>query len=156
MMSKTTNELREYKELFDEGVITKSEFEKKKGELLKTTNNEDTFAIKNAESVVSNPTSNRFSENERMGRGEFVAVLCAVLLITFAAIDLSEAAVEIGSSLMDVFSFTLFVLATGLELWAIVKRLHDINTTGWATLLLFVPFINMIFFIYLIFTPPVD
>jgi len=34
-----------------------------------------------------------------------------------------------------------------------VRRLHDVNLSGWLTLLVFVPFVNLLLFLYLLFAP---
>jgi uncharacterized membrane protein YhaH (DUF805 family) len=89
----------------------------------------------------------------RRGRTEhvcryFVYAICSAICGFF--VDLS-----IGSSNENLFLLTLlFILPINfviLYLFMVnhVKRLHDLNKSGWWALLFFVPFVNVVFLFYL-------
>lgn len=54
------------------------------------------------------------------------------------------------------FLWALFFILTFFLLSIICRRLHDIAKSGWWSLILFFPFINIIFIILLIFIPGTD
>jgi len=60
------------------------------------------------------------------------------------------AIVNIISLLVGMASVVLIILV-GISVY--VRRLHDINQSGLLTLLLLVPFVNLLLFLYLLFAP---
>lgn len=43
---------------------------------------------------------------------------------------------------------SIFLIALMLSLY--IRRLHDVGRTGWWSLLIFMPFVNLFFFVYLV------
>ncbi|HEV2403598.1 MAG TPA: DUF805 domain-containing protein [Candidatus Saccharimonadales bacterium] len=60
------------------------------------------------------------------------------------------AIVNIISLLVGIVSVVLIIPVT---ISAYVRRLHDVNQSGLLTLLVFVPFVNLLLFLYLLFAP---
>lgn len=149
-MSKTTEELKEYKKLLDDGVITKTEFETQKARLLKHSTVRDKT---NTERIV---LKNRFSENERMDRKEYLIACGAVMLIFLMSIILDYMAIDTRSDLLYFFELVFIVAAIGIHVITSTKRFHDINTSGWAYLLFLIPLFGGVTQLYLLFAIPVD
>ena len=105
-------------------------------------------------------TSSPFSPGGRFGRLSYIAWYMLVTIISYllmfavgGAVMLTEADPEammgflssaggITYMLIALASMVFFILFT-------IRRLHDLNKTGWLTLLIVIPFINIIFMIYL-------
>jgi len=56
-----------------------------------------------------------------------------------------------GSMGVAVICYPLTILCIIILQIQIIKRLHDINLSGWYSLVLYIPFINLIFSLYLMF-----
>lgn len=91
-----------------------------------------------------------FGVNGRLGRVRYIAysvgvnfLLLVVISILTAALRtaMGESGTIIGAILM--FSAYLFVLVYSVMLG--IRRAHDFNVTGWLSVLIFVPLINLIF-----------
>ena len=74
-------------------------------------------------------------------------VLCVVQGIltfaaeTFGALDL----------LFSIIAFVLGIFQLAANIMMGVRRLHDLDKSGWWMLLLFVPLVNILFYIYILF-----
>lgn len=53
--------------------------------------------------------------------------------------------------ILVIFVLELYFVYLGLALW--IRRLHDINRSGWWLLIAFLPIMNLIFLAYLIYKP---
>lgn len=94
----------------------------------------------------------------RLSRVRFIAQLWAVALLALAGWYLPESIMPQLSQ--HVPGLELWHLVTGLlslagalMLIASIRRLHDINIKGWISLLLFVPGVNCLLLLWLLFAP---
>lgn len=53
-------------------------------------------------------------------------------------------------SVIVVFIMLIFVIIMAIQ---VVKRLHDMNMSGWWYLILFIPFVNILFGLFIMFYP---
>ena len=77
-------------------------------------------------------------------------VICFVISFVFGLVGVvvdSEGIITMGTGLATIASFAMVVPSTMLG----IRRLHDLDKTGWWLLLGFVPLINLAFALYLIF-----
>ncbi|MDM1486289.1 MULTISPECIES: DUF805 domain-containing protein [Acinetobacter] len=100
----------------------------------------------------------------RFGRMSFLAWNCLLsfaltLLILVIAIiapnllvDLSSGSMGIGMILLVI----IYIVAFYFSFIFTIRRLHDRNHTGWLSLLILVPVVNIILGLYLIFAPGDD
>src|SRR5690554_6609191 len=101
------------------------------------------------------------SATGRFGRMSFLAWNCLLsfaltLLILVIAIiapnllvDLSSGSMGIGMILLVI----IYIVAFYYSFIFTIRRLHDRNHTGWLSLLILVPVVNIILGLYLIFAP---
>lgn len=97
----------------------------------------------------------------RIGRLSYLAwmfVISIVALTTFIGLGILFGAVT--NNINRIGGFSIGMLAIALLVYAVwmyfnfvltIKRLHDTNNTGWLSLLLLVPFINIVFAFYILF-----
>lgn len=93
----------------------------------------------------------------RLGRIKYIArgitntvILLAVFLL--ALLPLIYFDIE-SSKIFGILAILFIVSMTANTIILPIKRLHDINSSGWKVLLILVPGINIIFAIYLLFCP---
>jgi len=99
-----------------------------------------------------------FAVSGRMGRIRYLSNVTGVYLLGMLVVGVLAAGV---SSLVGRHGMVPIygVMAVGyggvLVLWFMlaIQRLHDIDQRGWLSLLWLIPFINIVFFGYLIFMP---
>ncbi|WMW80952.1 DUF805 domain-containing protein [Undibacterium cyanobacteriorum] len=102
-----------------------------------------------------------FSFSGRIGRMRYLAyqvfmVLCSYLFLFGAASLILSSS---SASFSDFFGSTLGVIVVALFLMVLFvgtitfvrRRLHDLGQSGWLTLIIFVPYLNSLFSLYLIF-----
>ena len=63
---------------------------------------------------------------------------------------------ELWNSVQDNFLLFFFIIIFVFFIRAILKRLRDIDITSFYVLLIFIPFLNVVFFIFLLFCPGID
>ena len=96
-----------------------------------------------------------FSFSGRIGRMRYLAYNAGANLILFGALVLMSGGVAGLAAIPEMSSaFGLFYIVANLVTFVIAiiwgkRRLNDLNRTGWWMLLLIVPLVNLIFFIYL-------
>ncbi len=90
----------------------------------------------------------------------FSAAATAVMFISGAGVALMTASTDpsqlTGASFGILFSLGMFVLAVFaiyISFVFAIRRLHDTDTTGWLSLLLLVPVINVFLILFLLFAP---
>lgn len=92
--------------------------------------------------------------NGRAKRGEYWYFFLFQVVVSFPLFILQYAWSSLGlSALVTIFSIIcgLFILATILPgLSVAVRRLHDINKSGWFVLISFIPLIGAIVLLYLL------
>ena len=94
-----------------------------------------------------------FSLTSRIGRARFLAYNIGLMLLALVPGLLCGVALvfspRLGGLLMLVLELALLVMSISL----MVRRLHDLDKSGWWALLAIVPLVNLIFLLYLIFAP---
>jgi len=72
-----------------------------------------------------------------------------IMALISVDIDFLYSSIEL-QSIITFFWLLFFILAI-IALSLVVRRLHDINKSGWYFVLLFIPLINFLFLLYLLF-----
>lgn len=97
-----------------------------------------------------------FSPASRIGRlrylshGILISLVFYVVLIPAAVLfAMGDVGAAIGGLIMGVAYIALLVFTVIL----IIQRLHDLDKSGWMSLLMFVPLVNVFFAIYVLFWP---
>lgn len=100
---------------------------------------------------------NFFSPSSRIGRVRYLAHGMLVSLIFYAVF-----AVLVVLGMLAERNVLFWILMVPLYLGLVycsvlfmVQRLHDLNRSGWLWLLIFIPLINFLFVLYIIFAPGV-
>ncbi len=82
-----------------------------------------------------------FSVSGRIGRARYIAYTLGIsLLIGVLGGALSAAIGEVGTFAAYAVIFVISIMLT-------IQRSHDFSTTGWLALLVFVPLVNLIFWV---------
>jgi uncharacterized membrane protein YhaH (DUF805 family) len=76
-------------------------------------------------------------------------LLVSLGLFNFATFSI-ESAAYLLPTVNNVFSLLFFVLYTYFAFVITIRRLHDINLSGWWSLVGFVPILNLFFYLYLL------
>lgn len=80
----------------------------------------------------------------------FIVGIASAILIPIAVSDSNNDISTTGAGVVIVLTYAaIFVVGIILNR----RRLHDLDKTGWLTLLIFVPLINLFFALYLLFAP---
>ncbi len=86
-----------------------------------------------------------------------VALLQLVVHFALASSNSGNASPNALSAIVNIISLLVgivsVVLLIPVYISAYVRRLHDVNQSGLLTLLIFVPFVNLLLFLYLLFAP---
>ena len=110
--------------------------------------------------MIKYKTNKIFSSKGRMKRKEFA--LLHLLYILLGGIGLIP--MYIGAAISALF-FKFVFFAAGLAVFlliaviyfvSVVKRLHDLNHSGKFLLISFIPYVNLLFWLYLLFRKSVD
>ncbi|TQV73934.1 DUF805 domain-containing protein [Aliikangiella marina] len=128
----------------------------------------------NQESVYAAPESQVMSQDlpefqevrimsatQRIGRARFLAYNTAAYFLLFipamimGAMAPTQAAnpSEFYAGAMGIFVIVGYI---GLVVWGFIvgiRRLHDLDHTGWLTLIYLIPFVNIAFGLYVLFAP---
>jgi uncharacterized membrane protein YhaH (DUF805 family) len=102
-----------------------------------------------------------YTREGRLGRLRYLAysfgLSFIIQLISGIAIALSTAIPgEIGGALTMIFMIVAYIMLIVTSFFIMIKRLHDVNRSGWLLLLLLVPLINIILGLYMLFAPGTD
>ena len=89
----------------------------------------------------------------RMKRLNFLLAVGLTCLLSFCVTKLTQQGndmftVLIAFPLACLIAYAYFILS--------IKRLHDMNHSGWLCLIHFIPLVNFFFFFYLLLKAPVD
>jgi len=106
-------------------------------------------------------TSSPLSPRGRFGRLSFIAWYMLVTILSYIAMGLlggttlfmetdPEKIALFFSSMGGVSYVLLTIITTVLLVIFVIRRLHDVNTTGWLALLLIIPLVNLILMLYLL------
>ena len=92
-----------------------------------------------------------------LNRGQFILISVVSIVICYVAYLISYflmgQVADMGDGaapLQDVIFYVTLFLAPILTLNIVVRRLHYIGESGWRALLIFIPIVDIVFFIYLI------
>lgn len=99
--------------------------------------------------------------SRRMGRIDFFVccllpgLIVAILAgLTLAASHAASGGGGVGLALIAVLvELAVAVAALPIVFSAYIRRLHDLNMTGWLSLLILIPFLGLLFALYLLFAP---
>ena len=105
-----------------------------------------------------------FAVNGRIGRLRYLAysfVASIVITIVGAVVAaILGVALALGSSkgaasiiMMLVLGLIIYVPGIAIAIIMMKRRLNDLDLTGWLSLLMFVPLLNLVFALYLLFAP---
>ena len=101
-----------------------------------------------------------FSSKGRMKRKEFASLhLLYILLGGTGLIPIFIGTIFSALFLKVVFfavGLIIFFLISIIYFISVVKRLHDLNHSGYLFLICFIPYVNLLFWLYLLFRKPVD
>ena len=92
----------------------------------------------------------------RMNRAEFATVFClgfGILVALFAVVSLVEPQSRTWVDGTLGLFIAAFVLWKYIAIVGLVKRLHDMDTSGLFWLLLFVPFVGLLLYLVALFAP---
>ena len=99
--------------------------------------------------------SELFTASGRIGRLKFflssIAILVVITILRIILVEVEHTAT--GKLLEPYFTAFLFIVCNGMIAVQVVKRLHDLNRSGWYFFLFLIPFFNIIMFLFLIFKP---
>lgn len=99
----------------------------------------------------------------RIGRVDFYLALVvhSIAILGFGCfiVRIYELTTSVSNEVLIILFFSLFMLLlvsvfVSLSFFSLlVRRLHDLNTTGWKSILIFVPLVNFFMALYLFFYP---
>ena len=99
--------------------------------------------------------SELFTASGRIGRLKFflsfVVIVVGITILRIILVEVEHTAT--GKLLEPYFTAFLFVACNCMIAVQVVKRLHDLNRSGWYFFLFLVPFFNIIMLLFLIFKP---
>ena len=98
----------------------------------------------------NDPLKSLFSFQGRVKRSTFWIIFIITLMISADLLIQGGTSTDRGGSSVLVMLMTIFFIPT---IWVAfstyVKRWHDLNKSGWMVLTLFIPFVNLLIFLYL-------
>lgn len=105
------------------------------------------FFFKNLKKNLSNRSQNRFNQNSRFSRSEH-----GIRFLFFAVINVFISLLADGSYggtaiILGLISISLVIYYFNIA----VKRLHDLNMSGWYSLILIIPLSNFLLLLCLFF-----
>lgn len=95
-----------------------------------------------------------FTSAGRLNRKSYIYrnfFLSLVLGIIQLILELATAAIEALELLFAVMILVLCIFGFVASIMMLARRLHDLDKSGWWMLLLFVPLVNILFYIYILF-----
>lgn len=95
-----------------------------------------------------------FTSKGRLNRKSYIyrsIFLSLVLGIIQLILELATAAIEALELLFAVMILVLCIFGFVASIMMLARRLHDLDKSGWWMLLLFVPLVNILFYIYILF-----
>lgn len=95
-----------------------------------------------------------FTSAGRLNRKSYIyrsIFLSFVLGIIQLILELATAAIEALELLFAVMILVLCIFGFVASIMMLARRLHDLDKSGWWMLLLFVPLVNILFYIYILF-----
>lgn len=106
---------------------------------------------------VSSPEIRFFALETRIGRLRYLAYGIGVELLAIIPAVIGFFLLYHGFHALGVlFLFICYAFLFVMDFIILIRRLHDLDLSGWWCLLVFVPIANLIFILYLIFKPGTD
>ena len=100
-----------------------------------------------------------FSPKGRIGRVQYILFTLTILIITLLIHTFFPNRVLLEKAPLDAASLINFLLLLGvlvLHIMVTIKRFHDFNITGYATMMLYAPYLGLLVLIALILYPGTD
>lgn len=94
-----------------------------------------------------------FSFENRIKRNTFWKIVTPIFLISFWLSSVYDAENSPPGFLLSVIGLILSILLVWILYATYVKRLHDLGKSGWYALVVLIPFLNLLFILYLGFAP---
>jgi uncharacterized membrane protein YhaH (DUF805 family) len=94
-----------------------------------------------------------FALKGRVGRARYVGFSIAYYLITLLAFGVAAGVMGLVSALGVLLMVIVGIAATVLYVALTVRRLNDLNHTGWLSLLMLIPFVGAFLALYVLFAP---
>lgn len=94
-----------------------------------------------------------FSPSARIGRLRYLAHGFLLMLASYALLAAVGALAFFVSGIFWVLVGAAYLAMIVVTVILLIQRLHDLNHAGWWCLLMFVPLVNFIFILYVIFAP---
>lgn len=119
--------------------------------------------LDNEQSVYEPNTSGVFSFSGRIGRLRYLAYLMLMYLIFAAAVGVPAAIlipmtgggteINVPVIILGLIVFIMYIAMIVYVFVYAIRRLNDCGRSGWLSLLLMVPFLNLFISLYLMFAP---
>ncbi len=94
-----------------------------------------------------------FAINGRLGRCRYLAYsLATSMVFTLAALIIGATIAVVAPSLVFL-SIAFYIPAVAYSFILTIRRLNDMNKSGWLSLLLLLPIVNLLFMLWLVFWP---
>ncbi len=98
-----------------------------------------------------------FSLSGRIGRARYVAYMMGAIALMMVAVFgialLMTLVGKVGGVVMTFLPLLMAVLIMAANFVFVIRRLHDMNRTGWLSLLALVPFVGIVFGLWVLFGP---
>ena len=100
-----------------------------------------------------------FSPSTRIGRLRYLAHGMLFMLAVYAVVAIFAIVIPsvglgtVTSGLMIAILVPLYIFILYISILFMVQRLHDMNRSGWLWLLTFIPLVNLIFVLWILFAP---
>jgi uncharacterized membrane protein YhaH (DUF805 family) len=97
----------------------------------------------------------------RLGRLRYLAYSfgLSIAIQLIAGVTMGLASVmppDIGGIVTMIIMIVAYIMLLVTSLFIMVKRMHDVNRSGWMLLLLLIPLVNIILGLYMLFAPGTD
>lgn len=102
---------------------------------------------------LNNAKSSLFSFENRIKRNTFWKIVTPIFLVSFWLSSVYDAENSPPGFLLSVIGLILSILLVWILYATYVKRLHDLGKSGWYALVVLIPFLNLLFILYLGFAP---
>ncbi len=89
----------------------------------------------------------------RFSRKEFIIVFLLTWVLSMIVSIVSAGVVAVDESLAILTFLMLYSMVIIVIFGSVVRRLHDMDKSGWNALIHLIPFINLIFLCYMLFVP---
>lgn len=97
--------------------------------------------------------SSPFTINGRFGRVAYLAYGMGMYIVTMILVGIFAALSQANTTIMWIFIIPIYLVMIFLGFVFLIRRLHDLNWSAWFSLLSFIPIVNFIFIIPVLFFP---